>query len=63
MEEYLRCGAPDVAVLVADDVVLVGMVAVFDSGARRGSVRARDDRRGRRGSVIFRISDVFLFLC
>jgi len=63
MEEYLRSGAPDVAVLVADDVVLVGMVTMLDSGARRGSVRVKDDRCGRRGRTIFLISDVFRFLC
>ena len=44
MEEYLRCGAPDVSVLVADEVVLVGMVTMLDSGARRGSVRVNEDR-------------------
>ena len=46
MQEYFRSGAPDVAVLVADDVELVGMIAVLDGGARRGSVRVKDDRCG-----------------
>jgi hypothetical protein len=63
MEKYLRCGAPDVAILVADEVELVGMVTVLDSGARRGSIRVKDDRCGRRGRTIFLVSDVFLFLC
>jgi len=63
MQEYFRSGAPDVAVLVADDVELVGMIAVLDGGARRGSVRVKDDRCGRRGRTIFLIIDVFRFLC
>jgi len=63
MEEYLRSGAPDVAVLVADDIVLVGMVTMLDGGAWRGSVRVKDDRCGRRGRTIFLVSDVFHFLC
>src|SRR5712672_4434169 len=63
MEQYLRCGAPDVAVLVADDVELVGMITVLDGGARRGSVRVSDDRCERRGRTILLTSDVFRFLC
>jgi len=63
MEKYLRRGAPDVTVLVADDVELVRVVTVLDGGARRGSVRVKDDRCGRRGRTIFLIIDVFRFLC
>src|SRR5712672_1723139 len=63
MQEYFRCGAPDVAVLVADDVELMGMVTVLDGGARRGSVRVSDDRCGRRGRTIFLTTEVFRFLC
>jgi hypothetical protein len=44
MEEYLRCGVPDVTILVADEVELVGMVTVLDSGARWGSIRVKDNR-------------------
>jgi hypothetical protein len=44
MQEYFRCGAPDVSVLVADEVVLMGMVTVLDGGAWRGSVRVNEDR-------------------
>src|SRR5712672_2842219 len=63
MQEYFRCRAPDVAVLVADNVELVGMIMVLDSGARRGSVRVKDDRCGWRGRTIFLTTDVFCFLC
>ena len=63
MEEYFRSGAPDVAVLVADDIVLVGMVTMLDGGARQGSVRVKDDRCGRQGRTIFLVSNVFHFLC
>ena len=46
MEESFRCGAPAIAVLVADDEELVRMVTVLDSSAQWGSVRVKDDRRG-----------------
>jgi len=62
MEEYLRCGAPDVSVLVADEVVLVGMVTMLNGGARRGSVRVSEDKWWRRGRTIFLIIVIFRFL-
>ena len=62
MEESFRCGAPAIAVLVADDEELVRMVAVLDSSAWRGSIRVKDNRRSRRGRTIFHIIEVFLFL-
>ena len=62
MEESFRCGAPAIAVLVADDEELVRMVAVLDKSTRRGSVRVKDEWRGGRGRTIFRIIAVFLFL-
>src|SRR5712672_3547192 len=63
MQEYFRCGAPDVAILVADNVELMGMITVLDGGARWGSVRVSDDRSGRRGRMIFLTTEVFRFLC
>jgi hypothetical protein len=63
MEEYLRCGVPDVSVLVADEVVLMGMVTMLDGGTRRGSIRVSKDRWWRRGRTIFLISVIFHFLC
>jgi hypothetical protein len=44
MEEYLRCGVPDVSVLVVDKVVLMGMVMMLDGGTRRGSIRVSEDK-------------------
>ena len=62
MEESFRCGAPAIAVLVADDEELVRMVTVLDERAQWGSIRVKDNRRGGQGRTIFRIIEVFLFL-
>jgi hypothetical protein len=62
MQEYFRSGAPDVSVLVADEVVLVGMVTMLNGGTRGGSVRVSEDKWWRRGRTIFLIIEVFRFL-